>query len=114
MLPLISQITGIHKFAKAQGVPHPEAILTVASLALSKILARLPTDEELAAMAMAEGHIDEIDASDLERTSSKEADAEAKAVGRDAQLPIGRSGTSPGPSGSNNNEKKKGDNCIIV
>ncbi|KAG8845349.1 hypothetical protein FRB96_002549 [Tulasnella sp. 330] len=110
--PLV--ITGIHNFARSQGIPRPEAILTLASLALSKILASLPTDEELAAMAAAGGQVDEIDASELERTSSKEADAEATAVGKASQAPMNRSATSPGPSGSNNNEKKKDGNCIIV
>jgi len=100
--PLV--ITGIHKFAKAQGVPAPEAILTVASLALSKLLASFPTDEELAAMERNPDMVDEIDAQDLERMATKEADAEAKSVGKQAQL----GGASSPPA------KKKGDGCVLM
>ncbi|KAG9021087.1 hypothetical protein FRB95_002863 [Tulasnella sp. JGI-2019a] len=112
--PLV--ITGVHKFARAQGIPHPQAILTIASLALSKILAQFPTDEELAAMAAAEGYenVEEIDASELERTASKEADAEAMAVGKDAHVAATSSGaSSPGASGSQQGKKKSGE-CVII
>jgi hypothetical protein len=57
-------------------------MLQVASLALSKILAAIPEDEDEAEEG--EVRIRELDASELERTSSKEADQEAEAVSKKA------------------------------
>jgi len=110
--PLV--ITGVTKFAQAQGIPRPEAILTVASLALSKILATFPTDEELAAAEA--DTVDEIDAADLERTSTKEAGDEAKDVGKQAHLASGSgdaSGSGSAP-GSHQKGRKKDGSCIVM
>jgi len=76
--PLV--ITGISKFAKSRGIPYSEALISVASLALSKVLAAL--DEEVTATIE---EIEEIDAEVLQRRSSKEADTEAKKVGKDTE-----------------------------
>jgi len=116
-------VTGITKFAQSQGVPRPEAILTVASLALSKILASFPTDQELAAMAAAPEHVDEIDASDLERMSTKDADIEAKDVGKQAQAQLDGGVTvdtnaAAGSSKQGRTGEKKGgkkdDGCVVM
>jgi len=108
--PLV--ITGIHKYARAQGIPHPEAILTVAALALSKILAEFPSDEELAAGE----HVDEIDAADLERMSTKEADDEAKDIGRQAQAHLTAADAAAGPSNArgSDGQKKKDGGCVLM
>jgi hypothetical protein len=111
--PLV--ITGVTKFAQSQGIPRPEAILTVASLALSKILATFPTDEELAAMAAAEGEqVDEIDAAEFERVSSKEAEAEAKEVGKQAAAASGSGDVSGNGSRYHQKGKKKDGSCVVM
>jgi hypothetical protein len=97
-------VTGISKFARSKGIPYPEAILRVASLGLSKILAALPEEIE-------EGvkEVVEIDAEVLERNSSKEAEEESKKVGKkvhEREAEGSKSGTAA--------KEKKGDNCVIV
>ena len=98
--PLV--ITGVTKFAKAQGIPHPEALLRVGSLALSKVLViineeegkakeevekiKLKEDTKLrAAGSDADAVIVEYDAEELQRTSTTEAVNEASKVGKIAE-----------------------------
>jgi hypothetical protein len=95
----------VHKFAKSKGIPRPEAILTVASFALSKILAAMPTDEELETM-LKDGIV-ELDAEVLHRDSTKEAAAEANRVGEKAAEGLKAAGDS-------DSKGKKKDPCIIM
>ena len=98
--PLV--ITGVTKFAKAQGIPQSEALLRVASLALNKILViineeegkakeeveRIKSEEEAKMSASAAGSdafIVEYDAEELQRTASTEAVSEASKVGKIAE-----------------------------
>jgi len=97
--PLV--ITGVSKFARTHGIPYPEAILQVASLALSKILAALPEDVQ---EEVREG-VEEIDAEELERNSSKEAEDEAKKVGKQVE---------EGEAAEAKDKRKKGDGCVIA
>jgi len=86
-------ITGVSRFAKSRGVPYSEALLRLASLGLSKILAAIPEDveeaveHEISKDAKAkqkrepkrkELEVEELDAEELERSSSSDAKQEAK------------------------------------
>jgi hypothetical protein len=101
-------ITGVSKFARSKGIPYPEAILQVASLALSKILAAIPEDVQEEVREA----VEEIDAEELERTSSKEAEAEAKRVGKKVEEGATKSGKGGEPS--TGPKDKKGDHCVIA
>lgn len=95
--PLV--ITGVTKFAKSQGIPHPEALLRVASLALNKLLVIIHEEEGKAkeeveriksaedaklrsAAAGSDAVIVEYDAEELQRTATEEAVKEAGDVGK--------------------------------
>ncbi|KAF8580142.1 hypothetical protein K439DRAFT_1415626 [Ramaria rubella] len=71
-------ITGVSKFAKSQGIPHVDALLRLGSLALSKILNALPEEH----LKGAENIVEEIDAAELERSSSREDKEHASMVGK--------------------------------
>ena len=116
-------ITGVTRFARSQGVPHPEAILTVASLALNKIADAIDLIPEPAGAIDAGDRITEIDAGELRRTSSQAADEESKLVGKLGEGPApqvesgDRSGMPPPavpveqpPAG----KKGKKDGCIVA
>jgi len=77
--PLV--VTGITKFAMSRGIPQSAAILGLASLGLSKLIAALPDDED----GENESGIREIDAEELERTASKAAKEESKRVTKEAK-----------------------------
>ena len=98
--PLV--ITGVTKFAKSQGVPHPEALLRVASLALNKLLVIIHEEEGKAkeevekiksaeeaklrsAAAGSDAVIVEYDAEELQRTATEEAQEEAGKIGKIAE-----------------------------
>jgi hypothetical protein len=132
-------ITGVTKFAKAQGVPHPEAVLRIASLALNKVLViineeegkakeeveRIKSEEEaklrVAAAGGSDAMIVEYDAEELERTASKEAVNEASKVGKIAeevqqpqvQQPKAQQAEASTSKGKGK-EKEKDDKCIIM
>lgn len=72
-------ITGVSKFAKSKGIPHADALLRLASLGLAKILRAIP-DEILEG---AENLVEELDAAELERTSSREENENATRIGRE-------------------------------
>jgi len=109
-------ITGIAKFARSKGIPRPEALVGVASLGLAKLLELL--EKEISEFEAKEGEdIFEIDAEELHRVSSLEAETEAENVTRVAHeaekgVPenIGRATTTPEGNGKG---KKKDDGCVI-
>ena len=121
-LLILQVITGVTRFARSQGVPHPEAILTVASLALNKIADAIDLIPEPAGSIDAGDRITEIDAGELRRTSSQAADEESKLVGKlgegpGPQVEAARSGVPPPavpveeqPAG----KKGKKDGCVIA
>lgn len=71
-------ITGVSKFGKSQGISHADALLRLGSLALGKILNALPETH----LEGTEAVVEEIDAAELERTSSREDQESAAEVGR--------------------------------
>jgi len=135
--PLV--ITGVTKFAKAQGIPHPEALLRVASLALNKVLViineeegkakeeveRIKVEEDAklrAGGAASDAVIVEYDAEELQRTATTEAVSEASKVGKiagEVQQPTVQQPKVQQPEASTSQgkgkakEKKDGD-CIIM
>jgi hypothetical protein len=133
--PLV--ITGVTKFAKAQGIPHPEALLRVASLALNKVLViineeegkakeeveRIKSEEEakLRGAAGSDAVIVEYDAEELQRTATTEAVSEASKVGKiaeDTQQPTVQQPKVQQPEASTSKGKghikEKDGNCIIM
>jgi len=72
-------ITGVSKFAQSKGIPHADALLRLASLGLAKILNALPEVH----LEGAETIVEEIDAAELERTSSREDNENAAKIGRE-------------------------------
>lgn len=93
---------GVRKFAKSKGIPFSEAMMTVASLALSKLLAAM---EEMEG-ELKDG-IHELDAELLEKKSSDQANREAKEVQERVEKSQNKD-KKPAKS-----EEKKKDNCII-
>jgi hypothetical protein len=71
-------VVGVSKFAKSQGISHADALLRLASLALAKILNALPEEHPEGT----ENVVEEIDAAEIERTSSREDQETATEVGR--------------------------------
>ena len=123
--PLTTQvITGVTRFARSQGVPHPEAILTVASLALNKIADAIDLIPEPSGAIDAGDRITEIDAGELRRTSSQAAEEESKKVGKLGEGPTpkveqgDRSGVPPPAvpvEGAEPSKKgKKDGGCVIA
>ena len=134
--PLV--ITGIKKFAKAQGIPQPEAMLRVASLALNKVLVIINEEEGKAkeevekikleeeaklrsATAGSDAVIVEYDAEELQRTATTEAVDEAGKVGKiaeEAQQPTVQQPKGQQPEASTSKgkgrAKEKDDKCIIM
>jgi len=101
-------ITGVSKFAQSKGIPHADALLRLASLGLAKILRALP-EEQLEGV---ETIVEEIDAAELERTSSREENEDAAKIGRegDANVPQPTVGTS---SSDPYGKMKKDSQCVI-
>ncbi|KZS90292.1 hypothetical protein SISNIDRAFT_444190 [Sistotremastrum niveocremeum HHB9708] len=98
-------ITGVTKFARSKGIPHADALLRLASLGLSKILTALP-DEELPGT---EAAIQEVDAAELERTSSIEATEEAAQIGKSGE------GSAPKVEDGDPYEKMRKENtCVLM
>ena len=129
--PLV--ITGVKKFAKSQGIPQPEALLRVASLALNKVLVIINEEEgkakeevekikleEDAKLRVAAGGSDavivEYDAEELQKAASSEAVSEASKVGKIAEEAEQAAGQQPEASTSKGKgkAKEKGGNCIIM
>ena len=132
--PLV--ITGVTKFAKAQGIPQPEALLRVASLALNKVLViiheeegkakeeveRIKSKEDAKLRAVgSDAVIVEYDAEELQRTATTEAVSEASKVGKiaeEAQQPTVQQPKVQQPEASTSKgkgkAKEKDDKCIVM
>jgi hypothetical protein len=130
--PLV--ITGVTKFAKTQGIAHPEALLRIASLALNKVLViiteeegkakeeveRIKLKEEAKLRAGAAGSdavIVEFDAEELHRTATDEAVSESSKVGKtveDAQQPKVQGAEANTSKGKGKAKEAKEDKCIIM
>jgi len=111
-------ITGVSRFARSRGIPYSEGLLRLASMGLSKILASMPEEVEqavegeiIADAADKKKHevpgqrwkVEELDAEELERTSTAEAVNEANSAGK--------LGGNPKVEGDHIQQKKDG--CII-
>lgn len=111
-------ITGVSRFARSKGIPYSEGLLRLASLGLSKILAAIPDEleEEVeneirkdAAQKKKQEvpgkpwEVEELDAEELERTSTPEAKKEA--------ADAGKLGGSPQVEGDTLQQGKDG--CVI-
>ena len=89
--PLV--VTGVREFAQSRGIPHADALLRLGSLALSKIIRALPEEaqEELAS----DLQIEELNAAELERTSSVDETEEAEKVTSESSGPVPEVQTDP-------------------
>jgi hypothetical protein len=111
-------ITGVSRFARSKGIPYSEGLLRLASMGLSKILAAMPDEVEEAVegeiLKEAEQkkkqevpgkrwEVEEMDAAELERTSTTEAKKEA--------VDAGKLGGSPKVEGDKLQQEKDG--CVI-
>ncbi|KAF8531267.1 hypothetical protein JB92DRAFT_2692605, partial [Gautieria morchelliformis] len=94
-------IIGVSKFAKSQGIPHADALLRLASLALAKILNALPEEHSEGT----ENVVEEIDAAEIERTSSRED--------RETATEVGRQGDSGRPQDPHEG-MKQGSSCVVT
>lgn len=93
-------VTGVTKFAKAQGIPRPEAIITLAALGITKLIKILEEAESDAKQELdkleretkeAAKHVEHdpgfgdvvvVDASEFERVSPKDQVKSAEAIGK--------------------------------
>lgn len=90
-------ITGVSRFARSKGIPYSEGLLRLASMGLAKILAALPdeveeeveneirkdaADKKKHEVPGKRWEVEEMDAEELERSSSIEAQNEAKDAGQ--------------------------------
>ncbi len=128
--PLV--ITGVKKFAKAQGIPQPEALLRVASLALNKVLVIINEEEGKAkeeveriklheeaklrgASAGSDAVIIEYDAEELQKYATTEAVSEASKVGKIVEDSQQSKDQQPEASTSKGKGKaKEKSDCIIM
>ncbi|KAF8527416.1 hypothetical protein BU17DRAFT_81565 [Hysterangium stoloniferum] len=99
-------ITGVSKFAKSQGIPHADALLRLASLGLAKIVNALPEENLEGAEAM----VEELDAAELERTSSSEDVEIATKIGHQGD----EGAPSPKATKHKPDGKVKKDTCIVA
>lgn len=130
-------ITGVHKFAKSKGIPYSQAMMQVASLAVSKLLVVIE-EEETKAKATSEAIkeagttgdrkgkgradggacIEEIDVEELARTSSREAMDEAQRVGTAAgkveEPKVVNEGDVTNDAQGKGKVKSHRDSCIIM
>ncbi|EJD42988.1 hypothetical protein AURDEDRAFT_114857 [Auricularia subglabra TFB-10046 SS5] len=86
-------VTGISKFAATKGIPHADALLRLASLGLTKILAAMP-EVQLEGL---EAVVEEVDAAELERQASPEAREKAEKAGRQGDGPPPKVEVDPNP-----------------
>lgn len=100
-------ITGVSKFAKTQGIPHADALLRLASLALARILNAMPEDSSEGT----DDIVEEIDAAELERKSSREDCETAAEVGRQGDGDGPQVRTAPrDPYG----DLRRGSSCVVI
>ncbi|KAH8916439.1 hypothetical protein BT69DRAFT_1287754, partial [Atractiella rhizophila] len=117
-------ITGVTKFARSQGVPYPEAIIRLASLALAKIVSGIDaelakdiievTEEGLEAAQPSAGtapkqqnSVHEVDAEALQRHSTQEAKKEAELLEKISEA-------QEKPPVKEDKGKTKKDSCVIA
>ncbi|KIJ54344.1 hypothetical protein M422DRAFT_241592 [Sphaerobolus stellatus SS14] len=98
-------ITGVSKFAQSKGIPHADALLRLASLGLAKILNALPEVH----LEGAETIVEEIDAAELERTSSREDNENAAKIGREGD----KNASEPKVADRETPQDKKESRCVI-
>ncbi|KAH7092849.1 hypothetical protein BKA62DRAFT_645170 [Auriculariales sp. MPI-PUGE-AT-0066] len=75
-------ITGCKSFAEKNGIPHADALLRLASMGLGKILTAIPEEAGQSVVT-----VEELDAAELERQTSKELKAKAEKVGEKGKGP---------------------------
>ncbi|TDL18764.1 hypothetical protein BD410DRAFT_694623, partial [Rickenella mellea] len=104
-------VTGVSQFARSKGIPHADALLRLGSLALSKILRAMPEEVRESEVGKDVEHaVEELDAKELERTSSVEEQKEAQHIGEAAA-----SGKDPKVEDADPYEKmRKKNDCIIM
>lgn len=115
-------ITVVSRFAKSKGIPYSEGLLRLASMGLAKIIAAIPDDieEQVEAEIRQDAadkrkhevpgkrwEVEELDAEELERSSTSEAKEEANSAGK-----LGGPG-SPKVEGDKVQHPTKRDSCII-
>jgi hypothetical protein len=111
-------ITGVSRFARSKGIPYSEGLLRLASLGLARILAAMPDEVEEQVeseirkdAAEKQKHevpgqrwkVEELDADELEKTSTPEA--------RDEAVNAGKLGGDPKVEGDK--LKQKPDGCVV-
>jgi len=111
-------ITGVSRFARSKGIPYSEGLLRLASMGLARILAAIPEEVEEQVeseirkdAAEKQKHevpgkrwkVEELDADELERTSTPNA--------RDEAAFAGKLGGDPKVEGDK--LKQKQDGCVI-
>ena len=77
-------ITGVTRFARSKGIPMADAILRLGSLALAKILKAMPEEVREEVGKAAKSKVEEMDAAELERTSTVEDIKDAEKIGKQA------------------------------
>lgn len=112
-------VTGVSRFARSRGIPYSEALLRLASMGLSKILANLPEglEEEVEGEILRDAaekqqyevpgqrwKVEELDAEELERASTPEAKDEASSAGK--------LGGNPQVEGDTL-KQRKGSGCVV-
>lgn len=109
-------VTGVTQFAKSKGIPHADALLRLASLGLTKLLAAMP-DVPLEGV---EAVVEEVDAAELERTSTQEARDKAEIVGKNGTGPPPKVEVDPNPAGNASDsadpyaKMKKESQCVVM
>jgi len=113
-------ITGVSRFARSKGIPYSEGLLRLASLGLARILAAMPDEIEEQVeneirndAAEKQKHevpgkpweVEELDAEELERTSTANAKEEAASAGK--------LGGDPKVEGDKLKQKPDGPGCMI-
>lgn len=119
-------VTGVSQFARTRGIAHADALLRLASLGLARLLRAFPESEARNTNSRGEGnraradkesqHIEQIDAEELERSSSPEDRKEADAIGKAAEgTPTPQVKEEP-PSKSNDpyETMRKRTECIVM
>jgi hypothetical protein len=111
-------ITGVSRFARSKGIPYSEGLLRLASMGLARILAAIPEEVEEQVeseirkdAAEKQKHevpgkrweVEELDADELERTSTPDARNEATSAGK-----LGGD-----PKVEGDKLKQKQDGCVI-
>jgi len=104
-------ITGVSKFAKSKGIPHADALLRLCSLGLAKILKAMP--EEVRESGPVQAVVEELDAAELERSSTQEETKEADRVEKDAKGKAPKVENVPAGQDPYADMKKRAD-CVIM